>query len=150
MYRTPALNNYLTLLKSVKMNPTVSLGKVSEIIEKGEKSQPLFMKEGSHSLTLIGKSTWGPKKSDCIITSNGTIGAFALIDQLRKDDNLDHFLEDEVFRFEVGQKLVITISEKQVVETRIPTDEVDEDDEDDDDDEDDLPIPVKKKKKTSK
>ena len=109
-------------------NPTVSLGKISSIIEKGEKAQPLFMKEGSHNLSLIGKGTWGPKKSDCIITSNGTIGAFALIDQLRKDDNLDHFLIDDEFRFEVGQPLVITISEKQVVETRIPSNEVDDED----------------------
>ena len=120
MYRTPALNHYLTLLISCIMSKKVSLGKVDVIIEKGEKSQPLFMKEGDHEVKLIGKGTWGAKASACILTDKGTIGAYQLIEQLRKDSILDQFLEDGEFQFEVGTELHLTIANKAVVETRLP------------------------------
>jgi hypothetical protein len=121
MYRTPALNHYLTLLISCIMSTSkVSLGKVDSIIEKGEKNQPLFMKEGDHEVKLIGKGTWGAKASACILTDKGTIGAFQLIDQMRKDSILDQFLEDGEFVFEIGTELHLTIAAKAVVETRIP------------------------------
>lgn len=101
-------------------NPKVSLGKIDSIIEKGEKSQPLFMKEGEHNIKLIGKGTWGAKASACILTDKGTIGAFQLIEQLRKDSNLDQFTVDGEFVFEIGTALGITIASKAVVETKIP------------------------------
>jgi hypothetical protein len=105
-------------------NSKVSLGKVDSIIEKGEKNQPLFMKEGDHVVKLIGKGTWGAKASACILTNCGTIGAFQLIQQMRKDGILEQFLEEGEFVFEVGTDLHLTIAAKAVVETRLPVEEV--------------------------
>lgn len=102
------------------MENKVSLGKISSIVEKGEKSQPLFMKEGEHSIKLIGKGTWGAKASACILTDKGQIGAFQLIEQLTKDTNIDAFTVDGEFVFEIGTPLDITIANKAVVETKIP------------------------------
>jgi len=101
----------------------VSLGKVTEIIEKGEKNSPLFMKEGEHLVKLLGKGTWGQKASQCILTDKGTIGAYQLIDQLRKDGILEDFLDEQEFVFETGEELFVTINNKAVVETRLPEEE---------------------------
>lgn len=98
----------------------VSLGKIDSIKEKGEKSTPLFMKEGEHTIALIGKGTWGKNASQCIITDKGTIGAYQLIEQLEKDLILDQFQDDGEFVFETGKLLLITIANKAVVETKIP------------------------------
>jgi hypothetical protein len=105
-------------------NPLISLGKIDEIIEKGQKDMPLFMKEGTHNVKLIGQGTWGKKASQCIVTDKGNIGAFALIDQLKKDLILEQFIIDDEFKFEHGMALTIVIADKAVVETRIPSDEV--------------------------
>ena len=102
------------------MENKVSLGKISSIVEKGEKSQPLFMKEGEHSIKLIGKGTWGAKASACILTDKGQIGAFQLIEQLTKDTNIAAFTVEGEFVFESGTPLDITIANKAVVETKIP------------------------------
>lgn len=101
-------------------NTKVSLGRIDSIIEKGEKSTPLFMKEGEHSIKLLGKGTWGAKASACIITDKGTIGAYQLIDQLRKDSNLDRLTVDGEFVFDIGFALDIVIANKAVVQTMIP------------------------------
>lgn len=104
-------------------NVTISLGRIDVIIEKGEKTQPLFMKEGPHSIKLIGEGTWGKNASKCILTDKGQIGAFQLIEQLKKDDNLDQFIVNDEFQFEHGKAINIVIANKAVVETSIPADE---------------------------
>jgi len=130
MYRTPALNHYLIFLNCIIMNnPLISLGKIDSIIEKGQANMPLFMKEGSHNVKLIGQGTWGKKASQCIVTDKGNIGAFALIDQLKKDSILDRFIIGDEFKFEHGTALTIVIADKAVVETSIPSDETDEEEE---------------------
>lgn len=108
--------------------PKVSLGKWSDIKEKGMQNAPLFLKDDTHDLTLIGKGTWGAKASACIITSKGSIGAYALMKQMELDDCLNSFLQDGEFVFEVGTPLVVTIANKNVVEVRIPSDEKKEED----------------------
>lgn len=102
----------------------VSLGKVTEIREKGLENAPLFLKNDKHDLTLLGQGTWGKKASKCVITSKGTIGAFALMDCMEKDGILSQFTVDEEFVFETGTRLFITISEKNVVQVEIPTNSV--------------------------
>jgi hypothetical protein len=109
-------------------NPTVSLGKIDSIKEKGEKTLPLFMKEGKHLVKLIGQGTWGKTNSACVLTDKGQIGAYQLIDRLDKDDNLDQFTVDGEFVFEVGTAINIVIANKAVVETSIPSDETEEED----------------------
>jgi|688.fasta_scaffold1102010_1 hypothetical protein len=121
----------------------VSLGKVSEIIERGEKNSPLFMKEGEHLVKLLGKGTWGQKASQCILTDKGTIGAYQLIDQMRKDGILEDFLDEAEFVFETGEELFVTINAKAVVETRLP-------DEEEEEEEDEEEVVVVKKKTSTK
>lgn len=111
--------------------PTISLGRIDSIKEKGEKNLPLFMKEGKHLVKLIGQGTWGKTNSACVLTDKGTIGAYQLIDRLDKDDNLDQFTVDDEFVFEIGTAINIVIANKAVVETSIPSDETEEEDEDD-------------------
>lgn len=120
MYRTPALNNYLTLLKiKIMTSSKVSLGQWKAIKEKGEESAPLFMKDDRHHLSLLGKGTWGKTAAPCILTSKGTIGAYQLLSAMEKDGILSSFLTEGEFAFETGHQLFVTIASKVVTQVEV-------------------------------
>ncbi len=101
----------------------IVVGVVSEIKEKGERNLPLFMKEGPQTVKLMSTDTWGKSNQQCVVTDKGKVGAFQLYDRLEKDGLAEMFTEDAKFFFEPGTSLVITLKDKNIVQTEVPTDE---------------------------
>jgi len=101
----------------------IVVGTVSEIKEKGERNLPLFMKEGPQTVKLMSTDTWGKSNQQCVVTDKGKVGAFQLYDRLEKDGLSEMFTEDGKFFFEPGVDLIITLKDKNIVQTELPADE---------------------------